>query len=666
MDIGKLAARLVAAAAFVVANLAGAAVAATAAGGGAQTDLGNESCLSCHGAKQKKIEVRQADGEMRALNQVDPARFANGVHASMECINCHLEINDSVAPHSKSLGEKRPDCAQCHLEIAKTPSNYKTARERRAIRIVAENVRAYQASSHAKPEGDIPGKVNASCSDCHNTHTFDVPPRGSPERAEFRLGVSDMCGTCHDAHLEEWAESVHGREVKEKNNPNSANCADCHTSHSVARPRSTDVKLAITDSCGSCHEDAYKSYRATYHGQVATLGFAHTAKCFDCHSSHDIEPSSNPVSRMHLDNRLEACQKCHDGDRLPEATIGFVSFSPHATNDFEKHPQIWIANFVMVNLLLGTFTFFWVHTILWFFREYRERRKRASQPQLRVQGLPEVAAGLQGKHFRRFTGTWRIAHLLFALSLMVLTLTGISLFYPDAPWAKPLINLLGGPQAAGTVHRVFAVIFAGVFFWHLGYVGIRIGRDWRNFEVFGPNSLIPGLQDLKDIASMFKWFFGLGPRPVFDRWTYWEKFDYWAPFWGVTIIGVSGLMLWVPHVTAAYLPGWVFNVATIFHSEEAFLAVVFLFTVHFFNNHFRPDKFPLDIVMFTGTFTLEEFRHEHPLEYKRLVESGELERHLVDPPSGAMVKASKLLGFVLILCGLTLLTMVAIGFFSHL
>ncbi len=665
MRSSKLAACLVAVAVLVAASLTGVAAAATPSAGDAPTDLSNASCLSCHDGKKKKIEVRRADGEMRALHQVDPAKFGKGVHASLECVSCHREINDSAAPHSKSLGEKRPDCASCHLEIAKNPTNFKTARERRMMRIVAENIEAYSASSHARPEGSIPGKVNASCSDCHNTHTFDVPPRDSPARAEFRLGVSDMCGTCHDAHLDEWAESVHGREVKEKQNPKSANCADCHTAHSVGKPRSSAVKLAITESCGNCHEDAYKSYRATYHGQVATLGYSHTAKCFDCHSSHDIEPSTNPVARMHLDNRLKACQKCHSGDKdIPLATAGFVSYSPHASNDFAKYPQIWIANFIMVNLLVGTFGFFWLHTILWFFREYKERRKRATQPHVRVDVLPDVPAGLQGKHFRRFSRTWRIAHLLFAISLMLLTLTGISLFYPEAPWAKPLINLLGGPQVAGTMHRVFAVIFAGVFFWHIVYVGLKIGRDWKNFKVFGPTSLIPGLQDLKDIVAMFKWFFGLGPRPVFDRWTYWEKFDYWAPFWGVTIIGVSGLMLWVPHFTAQYLPGWVFNVATIFHSEEAFLAVVFLFTVHFFNNHFRPDKFPLDIVMFTGTFTLEEFKHEHPLEYKRLSESGELEKHLVDPPSGTMVKASKLLGFVLIVCGLSLLTMVGIGFFT--
>ncbi|MDP1716988.1 MAG: cytochrome C, partial [Burkholderiales bacterium] len=190
-----------------------------------------------------------------------------------------------------------------------------------------------------------------------------------------------------------------------------------------------------------------------------------------------------------------------------------------------------------------------------------------------------------------------------------------------------------------------------------------IGRDWKNFKIFGPNSLIPSLQDGKDMIAMFKWFLGLAPRPVFDRWTYWERFDYWAPFSGVTIIGVSGLMMWVPSFTAQYLPGWVFSVAMIFHSEEAFLAVVFLFTVHFFNNHFRPDKLPPpDIVMFTGAVTLEEFRHEHTLEYNRLVKSGELEKYLVDAPSPRLTLGSRILGLTLITIGLTLLVLVLIGF----
>jgi len=132
----------------------------------------------------------------------------------------------------------------------------------------------------------------------------------------------------------------------------------------------------------------------------------------------------------------------------------------------------------------------------------------------------------------------------------------------------------------------------------------------------------------------------------------------------VTIIGASGLMMWLPGFFGAFLPGWIFNVAAIFHGEEAFLAVVFLFTVHFFNNHFRPDKFPLEVVMFTGTFSIEEFKHDHGVEYQRLVDNGELEKYLVDPPTPAQLTASKILGFTLIAIGLALLTMVGIGFFT--
>ena len=161
---------------------------------------------------------------------------------------------------------------------------------------------------------------------------------------------------------------------------------------------------------------------------------------------------------------------------------------------------------------------------------------------------------------------------------------------------------------------------------------------------------------------MFQWFFGLAPRPVFEHFTYWEKFDYWAPFWGMTIIGVSGMMMWFPGATASVLPGWVFNVASIVHGEEAILAIVFLFTVHFFNNHFRPDKFPRDDTMFTGRVPLEIYKHEHRREYDRLVESGELDKYLVAAPSGPMSRGSKVLGIVLIATGLTLLALVVLGF----
>jgi cytochrome b subunit of formate dehydrogenase len=298
-----------------------------------------------------------------------------------------------------------------------------------------------------------------------------------------------------------------------------------------------------------------------------------------------------------------------------------------------------------------------LHSALWFYREYQDRKHGKDRPHVMLDDLP------QGKtHFRRFTHWWRLGHLVGALSIMLLALTGLTVLFSSSSWAPAVMHLLGGPASAAILHRIGAIGFMGVFFLHLIYFAFHIGRNWRTFEWFGPNSLVPNWDDLKDAIAMFRWFFGLGPRPVLDHFSYWEKFDYWAPFWGMTIIGVSGMMMWFPAETAAILPGWVFNVAAIVHGEEAILAVVFLFTVHFFNNHFRPDKFPLDTTMFTGTVPLEHYRHEHRREYDRLVESGELDKYLVAAPSEPMSVGSKILGTVLIVIGLSLLTLVLLGF----
>mgnify|MGYP001810162850 FL=1 len=190
---------------------------------------------------------------------------------------------------------------------------------------------------------------------------------------------------------------------------------------------------------------------------------------------------------------------------------------------------------------------------------------------------------------------------------------------------------------------------------------MNIWTNRASFKWFGSTSMLPNWKDLSDVVHMFRWFFGRGPRPEFDRWTYWQKFDYWAPFWGATIIGVSGMVMFFPAKTAALLPGWVFNIATLVHAEEALLATVFLNTVHFFNVHFRPSRFPMSTTIFTGAIPLDEFKHDHRIEYERLVASGELEKHLVKRISRRVDRMSPFMASVLIVTGLTLLTLVLIG-----
>lgn len=542
-------------------------------------------------------------------------------------------VNSGVASAADAV--EKPDaaaCLACHGNEGFAmpgadgkPRNLHVAKEK------------FEKSVHAKL---------LTCVDCHQDNAQVPHKEGKRAKAE--------CGTCHSAVKDEYLQSVHGQAVVAKHNPNAASCTSCHTAHEVVSPKTDAFQLAVTQACGTCHQDRSRSFKDTYHGKIDSLGYTHTAKCFDCHGNHGILSAKNPKSSVHPDNRLQTCQKCHAG-----ATPGFVTYEPHAnTGDFERYPYTWLASKFMFGLLAGTFAFFWTHTLLWFYREYRERKEGKTRTLVMPEALPQAT----GKVYQRFSLMWRIAHLVFAISLMILTLTGMSVLYASSAWAPVVMQFLGGPQVAALIHRTFASVFIVVFIGHIIYIAVRLGRRWRTFNWFGSDSLVPNLQDLWDIIAMFKWFFGMGPRPVFDRWTYWEKFDYWAPFWGVSIIGVSGAMLWFPNVTAAYLPGWVFNVAAIVHSEEAILAVVFLFTVHFFNNHLRPDKFPLDIVMFTGAFTLEEFRREHTVQYNRLVANGELAKYLVDAPSKPMTLGSKILGFTLMACGFILLALVVSGF----
>ena len=98
--------------------------------------------------------------------------------------------------------------------------------------------------------------------------------------------------------------------------------------------------------------------------------------------------------------------------------------------------------------------------------------------------------------------------------------------------------------------------------------------------------------------------------------------------------------------------------ATLIHSDEALLAVAFIFTVHFFNTNFRPDKFPLDTVMFTGRVTTEELKYDKPREYEELVASGKLEEYLVDPLPEPANRGARMFGYTFLSIGLTLIALI--------
>ena len=260
------------------------------------------------------------------------------------------------------------------------------------------------------------------------------------------------------------------------------------------------------------------------------------------------------------------------------------------------------------------------------------------------------------KNILRFDRLDRTLHGFLMLSFLGLSATGMPVLFSAAPWASAMAALFGGFAAAHVLHRVFATILIAVFLTHVARLVIRVAVH-KDYGIFwGPGSMVPQPSDLRDMYQQFRWFFGRGPKPVFDRFTYWEKFDYWAVFWGMGIIGGSGLMLWFPVLFAHIVPGWVFNIALLVHGEEALLAVGFIFTIHFFNGHLRPEKFPMDMVIFTGRVSEHDLQAERPAEYAREAAAGRLAD--AGPPSRRARLAGRLTGTTAVIIGLSLVGLI--------
>lgn len=222
----------------------------------------------------------------------------------------------------------------------------------------------------------------------------------------------------------------------------------------------------------------------------------------------------------------------------------------------------------------------------------------------------------------RFSLFHRFIHVLVMTSFAGSAVSGMALKFSSAAWARVLMQLMGGVSGAAWLHRVCAIVIASYCVLHFLFIIYYLVR--RKGPLFGGGSMIPCPQDIVDLWHHFLYFIGRRPRPKFARFAYWEKFDYLAVFWGVLIIGLSGLVLWFPELASRFLPGIVINIAQIMHSDEAVLAVGFIFVVHMFNTHLRAEKFPVDTSIFTGKVGEEELKKEHALEWERMQEDPSL------------------------------------------
>lgn len=650
--------------------------------------ISDRSCLKCHA--EEGIHKMVNDSVIPLM--VDKADISMSVHKNIPCVKCHSDVSTQLKRPCETAF--RVDCSNCHAEVSnvynmsghgqaffrkdenapyctdchgthKTKSRYddtspvyRTAIPRlcgnchsadgKAIQSTElKEVNAYMDYSqtvHGRgltEKGLLPSAV---CTDCHTTH-YEL--KESDERSSVNpKNIPATCATCHKGIYDEYVKSDHGinNDDDSKKYPT---CADCHSAHFISDISEDEFMNEVTHQCGNCHEDLSETYLETYHGKAYTLGYLESAKCSDCHGAHSIYHSSNPKSSISSQNIVETCKKCH-----PDANARFTGYLTHATHhDKTKYPILYYTFWGMTFLLIGVFGFFGLHLLLWLPRSIQGiRHKRKHRETLG----PKY-------YIKRFNTGQRMTHLFVIISFLLLALTGIMLKFAAMPWASTLAKLLGGVHAAGNIHRFAAVITFGYFIFHVvSLTRLKIKRKIPIGQfIFGKNSLMFNKQDLVDFWNTLKWFFGRGPRPSYGRWTYWEKFDYFAVFWGVAVIGFSGLILWFPEFFTQVFPGWLINVAMIIHSDEALLAVGFIFTIHFFNTHLRPDAFPMDTVIFTGTVPYEEFKHDRPREFEELKKSGKLKKVIVKKEKkGKMEKYVKPFGYAFLFIGLAIVILI--------
>jgi nitrate/TMAO reductase-like tetraheme cytochrome c subunit len=381
----------------------------------------NEICFACHADK----DANGAGGKSIA---VDGSTFAKSVHGELklECTACHADVSVKQLPHAEKLNpvacgnchDKQvkeyagtahgvaikggstvaATCVDCHgkhdILRSKDPASRTShagleatcgkchANEAMVLKakLPGGNVGAqFHDSIHGRALAGAARGSAPTCTNCHGAHS--IHQKSDPLSSTHRARIPDTCGACHTKEKQQFAQGQHGK-LRQNGNLGAPGCTDCHGAHRIQAHDLPLFQTEVIKECGNCHADYLKTYRDTFHGQVTALGYSRMATCASCHGSHEILPASNPASMVSPQNRLKTCQTCHAG-----ATQNFANYDPHANrHNRARSPLYYYAGLFMEWLLIGVFSFFAVHTLLWFYRSMRVRLERRTQPGDRGEG----------------------------------------------------------------------------------------------------------------------------------------------------------------------------------------------------------------------------------------------------------------------------------------
>jgi cytochrome b subunit of formate dehydrogenase len=587
------------------------------------------ACKDCHGTHN-------------VLAPSDPKSPANRSHVSATCGRCHedAESHFALSAHGQALqlGVKgAPSCIDCHGEhnvepiASKASPVYKTHEARVCLNCHLSNpdvrgrvgpsagfIEAYESSVHGVALAA--GNENAAtCSDCHGAHDMKKA-RDTTSRVN-KWNIPETCGKCHGDITAVYNDSIHGTALK-WGNTNAPACTDCHGEHQLfghKDPRSrVAAKNVSAQVCATCHNsvqlnqkygmatERFKTFSDSYHGLASRAGAVEVANCASCHGVHNIKPSGDPNSTVNKANLAKTCGQCHPG-----ATESFAKGSVHVVLAKNGDKILYYIQSLYVWAIVAIIGGMFVHNLLDFIKKSKRRFAERA-------GL--VSHQFSATQYVRMSRNERLQHAALFSSFIVLVITGFMLKYPDAWWVVPVRQMSEEVFAVrGLAHRIAGIVMIAASLYHIYYLafvpgGRRLLRD-----------LVPKIKDARDAWQNVIYLSGISKaRPMFNRFGYIEKAEYWALVWGTLVMAASGLILWFDNYFMNLLTKLGWDIARTVHFYEAVLATLAIVVWHFYYVIFNPSVYPMNTAWWNGKITEEEMADEHPLELEE-IRSKELE-----------------------------------------
>lgn len=507
------------------------------------------------------------------------------------CADCHGSHNilasddENAKTHVKNQSET---CGDCH-ENPEVLRNHPYLRK--------HSVATYQDSVHGSTlKSDEHDPV--SCTSCHGNEgsAHKILPTGNPASVINHFSIADTCGNCHKSIKQDYLEGIHGI-LMLRGKTNSPTCTNCHGEHLILSPTDTRSSVSVSHvaegTCIPCHESAAMSEKYglpagqlvsfidRYHGLKSKTGGEAVANCSSCHEAHRILSQGDPKSTIHPDNLQKTCGKCHD-----DISRSLANTPIHEPQNYKVKGWPLVFTVIYYILISVTVIAMILYIVLDFWRHIRNMTKKEQVVRMTAGDIAQ--------------------HTLLLISFVVLVLTGFALRFSDSWWADSLFGKTGLISERSLIHRTAGVVLILTALMHIVYLSGKKGKEFIK-------QIFPRISDVNELISMLSYNLGFKKeKPELGRFSYVEKFEYWALIWGVIIMAVTGVILWFDNTFIQLFSPVVLEVVRVIHYYEAWLATLAILIWHLYAVIFNPGVYPMNPSWITGKMPKDQYQHEHP------------------------------------------------------